>query len=59
VFLYGGRFYNFRGLRSFKEKFDPVWEPRYLISKGGLAPLFTFADTAALISGGLKGAIAK
>ncbi|MFN8413667.1 MAG: phosphatidylglycerol lysyltransferase domain-containing protein [Anaerolineales bacterium] len=25
------RFYNFRGLHSFKEKFHPVWSPRYLI----------------------------
>jgi len=59
LFLHGGRFYNFRGLRSFKDKFDPVWEARYLVSKGGLAPIFAFTDTAALISGGLKGAIGK
>ena len=25
------RFYNFRGLHSFKEKFHPLWSPRYLI----------------------------
>lgn len=25
------RFYNFRGLHSFKEKFHPAWSPRYLI----------------------------
>jgi len=24
-------FYNFQGLHSFKEKFHPVWEPRYLV----------------------------
>lgn len=24
------RFYNFKGLHAFKEKFHPVWEPRYL-----------------------------
>jgi phosphatidylglycerol lysyltransferase len=23
--------YNFRGLQSFKEKFNPDWQPRYLI----------------------------
>ena len=28
------RFYNFRGLHSFKEKFHPVWSPRYLIYPG-------------------------
>ena len=26
-----GRFYNFRGLHSFKEKFHPTWSPRHLI----------------------------
>ncbi len=25
------QFYNFRGLHSFKEKFRPAWEPRYLV----------------------------
>ena len=59
LFDHGETFYNFRGLRSFKDKFDPVWEPRYLVAGGGLAPLLTLADVAALISGGLRGIIAK
>ena len=59
VFEHGERFYNFRGLRSFKDKFDPQWEPRYLAAPGGLAPLLALTDTAALISGGLRGLIAK
>lgn len=25
------RFYNFKGLHSFKEKFHPTWSPRYLV----------------------------
>jgi phosphatidylglycerol lysyltransferase len=25
------RFYNFKGLYQFKEKFRPRWEPRYLV----------------------------
>jgi phosphatidylglycerol lysyltransferase len=31
------RFYNFQGLHSFKEKFHPHWEPRYLVYSGATA----------------------
>ncbi len=31
---YFKRFINFRGLHSFKEKFNPRWEPRYLVYPG-------------------------
>jgi phosphatidylglycerol lysyltransferase len=55
VFQAGERFYNFRGLRLFKDKFKPIWEPRYLVCQGGLTPLGVVSDTAALIAGGLRG----
>jgi phosphatidylglycerol lysyltransferase len=55
VFQAGERFYNFRGLRVFKDKFKPVWEPRYMVCQGGFTPLRIFSDTAALIAGGLRG----
>jgi len=32
---YISRFFNFKGLHSFKEKFSPRWEPRYLVFPGG------------------------
>ncbi|GIV78036.1 MAG: hypothetical protein KatS3mg050_2430 [Litorilinea sp.] len=28
------QFYNFKGLHGFKEKFNPIWSPRYLIYPG-------------------------
>lgn len=59
LFAHGENFYNFQGLRSFKQKFHPQWEARYLAAPGGIAPLLVLADTAALISGSLRGVIAK
>jgi len=59
VFQAGERFYNFRGLRLFKDKFKPSWEPRYLVCQGGLAPLRVFSDTAALIAGSMRSVVAK
>jgi phosphatidylglycerol lysyltransferase len=59
VFRHGEDFYNFRGLREYKDRFDPVWEPRYLASPGGLALPFILTDIASLIGGGLKGVFAK
>lgn len=34
IATYASRFYNFKGLHDFKEKFHPGWEPRYLIYPG-------------------------
>jgi phosphatidylglycerol lysyltransferase len=61
AFLYrhGEHFYNFQGLREYKEKFDPVWEPRYLASPGGLALPRLLANVASLINGGLRGVVSK
>jgi phosphatidylglycerol lysyltransferase len=54
VYEQGEAFYNFQGLRSYKEKFQPVWEPRYLTYPGGLALPRILADVAALIAGGYR-----
>jgi phosphatidylglycerol lysyltransferase len=59
LFRHGEHFYNFRGLRAFKDKFDPVWEPRYLASPGGLSAAFVLTDVAALVSGGVTGIVVR
>jgi len=59
LFRYGEHFYNFQGLREFKEKFDPVWEPRYLASPGGLAAPIVLTRVASLVAGGVRGVVAK
>ncbi len=55
----GEYFYNFEGLRQFKEKFHPEWQPRYLVSPGGLALPRVLAAVTTLISGGWRGVFAK
>ena len=31
IYEHVGKFYNFKGLHAFKDKYHPHWEPRYLI----------------------------
>jgi len=59
VFQHGEHFYNFQGLRAYKDKFDPEWSPKYLASPGGLALPRIVANLASLTSGGLKGVVTK
>lgn len=51
----GGRFYNFTGLRAFKQKFDPEWRSRFLAVPRRANPFMAAATTAILIAGGVKG----
>jgi len=50
VFRHGEHFYNFQGLRQYKEKFDPQWSPMYLASPGGLALPIILTNIASLAS---------
>ncbi|HET7551051.1 MAG TPA: phosphatidylglycerol lysyltransferase domain-containing protein, partial [Gemmatimonadaceae bacterium] len=59
IYGYGERFYNFQGVRDFKEWFHPVWEPKYLVSAGGAARPVIIANIASLIAGGLEGVVGK
>jgi len=60
VFRHGEHFYNFAGLRHYKAKFDPVWEPKYLVAPGGMLMLpRILMDVSVLIAGGVKELLAK
>ena len=59
LYQHGERFYGFKGLRRFKEKFDPVWQPVYLASPGGLILPRVLANLATLINEGWRGVMGK
>jgi phosphatidylglycerol lysyltransferase len=53
VFQHGERFYGFRGLRSYKAKFDPAWEPRYIAGPRGVALVQALRDLSLLVGRGV------
>ena len=59
LYRHGEHFYNFQGLRQYKDKFHPVWTPKYLASPGGFALPRILANVVALIAGGLTGVVSK
>ena len=54
LYQHGETLYNFQGLRAYKQKFNPTWEPHYLAYPGGLALPGILADVAALVAGGYR-----
>jgi phosphatidylglycerol lysyltransferase len=54
VYEQGEAFYNFQGVRAYKEKFHPVWEPRYVAYPPGMNRLRILADVSALAAGGYR-----
>jgi phosphatidylglycerol lysyltransferase len=59
IFRYGNEFYNFQGLRAYKDKFDPEWMPRYLAVPSSLDVPAVLLQVTSLIAGGVKGIFSK
>lgn len=59
VFRFGHEFYNFEGLYQYKNKFDPVWQPRYLAAPTGFAMASALLSVTTLISRNFKGVFTK
>jgi phosphatidylglycerol lysyltransferase len=51
-FQHGETWYNFQGLRLYKEKFGPDWVPRYMAYQNAWEWPVTIAHVSALIAGG-------
>ena len=59
VYRHGEHFYNFRGLRAYKQKFLPAWTPVYLASPGGARLARILIEVTALIAGGYAGIFSR
>lgn len=55
VFERGESLYGFQGLRSYKDKFLPIWRPLYAAAPPGVLMPVALADVALLTSGGWRG----
>ena len=52
LFQRGEHWYNFQGLRAYKDKFDPAWVPRYMAYQDAWEWPVAIAHVSALIAGG-------
>ncbi len=59
LFRHGEHFYNFRGVRQYKEKFHPEWTPRYLAAPGRLALPRVLAAIVTLVNRGIGGLVTR
>ena len=54
-FSHGKSFYNFEGLREYKQKFRPYWHPKYLAAPKNVDAYLALIEASMLVSGGLRG----
>jgi phosphatidylglycerol lysyltransferase len=57
LFRRGDHWYNFQGVRFYKQKFDPEWVPRYMAYQSALEWPVALANVSALIAGGWGSAL--
>ena len=55
LFERGEDIYNFQGVRRYKDKYDPLWGPRYIAAARKWAIPFLMADVGLISSGGMAG----
>jgi phosphatidylglycerol lysyltransferase len=55
LFERGEDIYNFQGVRRYKDKYDPVWQPRYIAGPRRWDIPILLADVGLLSSGGVSG----
>jgi lysylphosphatidylglycerol synthetase-like protein (DUF2156 family) len=53
LFERGEEIYNFQGVRRYKDKYDPLWQPRYAAAPRRWAIPLLLADVGLLSSGGI------
>ena len=51
LFRRGEQWYNFQGVRYYKQKFDPEWMPRYMAYQSAVEWPVALANVSALIAG--------
>ena len=54
LFERGEEIYNFQGVRRYKDKYDPLWQPRYIAAPHKWAIPLLMADVGLLSSGGVS-----
>ncbi len=59
LFERGEEIYNFRGVRRYKDKYDPIWQPRYIAAPNKWAIPMLLADVGMLSAGGMAGLIKR